>query len=170
MSRRLPDPSVSLCLLPVAHWIGELAAAFWQYPSQRMTLVGVTGTNGKTTITHLIEHLCEEVGRPAALLGTLVNRWSGHSVTSTHTTAIADLLQAQLAKAVAGGTQVAAMEVSSHALDQGRVAGCQFSAAVFTNLTQDHLDYHPSMQAYFCLLYTSPSPRDRQKSRMPSSA
>ena len=144
-----PDDAVVVVPEPVAHWIGELAAAFWQYPSQRMTLVGVTGTNGKTTITHLIEHLCEEVGRPAALFGTLVNRWPGHSVTSTHTTAFADLLQAQLAEAVAGGTQVAAMEVSSHALDQGRVAGCQFSAAVFTNLTQDHLDYHPSMQAYF---------------------
>ena len=144
-----PNDPVVVVPEPVAHWIGELAAAFWQSPSQRMTLVGVTGTNGKTTITHLIEHLCEEVGRPAALFGTLVNRWPGHSVTSTHTTAFADRLQAQLAEAVAGGTQVAAMEVSSHALDQGRVAGCRFSAAVFTNLTQDHLDYHPSMQAYF---------------------
>ena len=146
-----PGPSDPVVVVPepVAHWIGQLAAAFWQHPSQRMTLVGVTGTNGKTTITHLIEHLCEQVGRPAALFGTLVNRWPGHSVTSTHTTAFADRLQAQLAEAVAGGTQVAAMEVSSHALDQGRVAGCQFSAAVFTNLTQDHLDYHPSMQAYF---------------------
>lgn len=134
---------------PVAEWAGALAAAFWQHPSRRMTLIGVTGTNGKTTTTHLIEHLCDQIGRPAALFGTLVNRWPGHSITSTHTTAFADRLQAQLAEAVAGGTQVAAMEVSSHALDQGRVAGCQFSAAVFTNLTQDHLDYHPSMQAYF---------------------
>ena len=144
-----PNDPVVVVPDPVAHWIGALAATFWQHPSRRMTLVGVTGTNGKTTITHLIEHLCEQVGRPAALFGTLVNRWPGHSITSTHTTAFADRLQAQLAEAVAGGTQVAAMEVSSHALDQGRVAGCQFSAAVFTNLTQDHLDYHPSMQAYF---------------------
>ena len=133
----------------VAVWTGALAAAFWQHPSKRMTLIGVTGTNGKTTTTHLIEHLCEQIGRPAALFGTLVNRWPGHSITSTHTTAFADRLQSHLAEAVAGGTQVAAMEVSSHALDQGRVAGCVFSAAVFTNLTQDHLDYHPSMQAYF---------------------
>ena len=134
---------------PVAAWAGALAAVFWQHPSQRMTLIGVTGTNGKTTTTHLIEHLCDQVGRPAALFGTLVNRWPGHSMTSTHTTAFADRLQAQLAEAVAGGCQVAAMEVSSHALDQDRVAGCQFSAAVFTNLTQDHLDYHPTMEAYF---------------------
>ena len=134
---------------PVSHWAGELAAAFWQQPSSRMHLIGVTGTNGKTTTTHLIEHLSLECGRPAALFGTLVNRWPGQSVTSTHTTAVADELQAQLAEALNRGTQVAAMEVSSHALDQQRVAGCRFSSAVFTNLTQDHLDYHPSMEAYF---------------------
>ena len=146
-----PSPADPVVVVadPVADWAGALAAAFWQYPSRRMTLIGVTGTNGKTTTTHLIEHLCDQIGRSAALFGTLVNRWPGHSITSTHTTAFADRLQAQLAEAVAGGTPVAAMEVSSHALDQGRVAGCQFSAAVFTNLTQDHLDYHPSMQAYF---------------------
>ena len=134
---------------PMSHWAGELAAAFWQHPSSRLHLIGVTGTNGKTTTTHLIEHLSLECGRPAALFGTLVNRWPGQSVTSTHTTAVADRLQAQLAEALNRGTQVAAMEVSSHALDQQRVAGCRFSSAVFTNLTQDHLDYHASMQDYF---------------------
>ena len=134
---------------PVAFWAGELASAFWQQPSTRMGLIGVTGTNGKTTTTHLIEHLSQECGRPAALFGTLVNRWPGHSLTATHTTAVADRLQAQLAEALEGGTQIAAMEVSSHALDQHRVAGCRFSGAVFTNLTQDHLDYHSSMEAYF---------------------
>ena len=134
---------------PVAFWAGQLASAFWQQPSTRMGLIGVTGTNGKTTTTHLIEHLSQECGRPAALFGTLVNRWPGHSLTATHTTAVADRLQAQLAEALEGGTQIAAMEVSSHALDQHRVAGCRFSGAVFTNLTQDHLDYHSSMEAYF---------------------
>ncbi|MGC6482262.1 MAG: UDP-N-acetylmuramoyl-L-alanyl-D-glutamate--2,6-diaminopimelate ligase [Synechococcus sp.] len=144
-----PHDPVVVVSNPVADWAGALAAAFWQSPSRRMTLIGVTGTNGKTTTTHLIEHLCNQMGRSAALFGTLVNRWPGHSITATHTTAFADRLQAQLAEAVTGGAQVGAMEVSSHALNQGRVAGCQFSAAVFTNLTQDHLDYHPSMQAYF---------------------
>ena len=134
---------------PLSLWAGELAAAFWQQPSSRLQLIGVTGTNGKTTTTHLIEHLSQECGRPAALFGTLVNRWPGQSVTSTHTTAVADRLQAQLAEALNRGTQVAAMEVSSHALDQQRVAGCRFSSAVFTNLTQDHLDYHASMEEYF---------------------
>ena len=134
---------------PVARWGGLLAAEFWQQPSQRLHLIGVTGTNGKTTTTHLIEHLAASCGMPAALFGTLVNRWPGHSVTAQHTTAFADVLQWQLAQAVEAGAQIGAMEVSSHALDQQRVSGCRFSGAIFTNLTQDHLDYHPSMQAYF---------------------
>ena len=134
---------------PVARWAGELAAAFWNHPCDRIGLIGVTGTNGKTTTTHLIEHLSSACGRPSALFGTLLNRWPGHSVTATHTTAVADRLQAQLAEASAAGAQLTAMEVSSHALDQHRVAGCRFSGAVFTNLTQDHLDYHETMAAYF---------------------
>lgn len=142
------DPVV-VATAPVARWAGLLAAAFWGQPSQRMALIGVTGTNGKTTTTHLIEHLADHAGHPSALFGTLVNRWPGHSVTAQHTTAFADLLQAQLAQAVEAGAGIAAMEVSSHALDQQRVAGCRFAGAIFTNLTQDHLDYHPSMQAYF---------------------
>jgi UDP-N-acetylmuramoyl-L-alanyl-D-glutamate--2,6-diaminopimelate ligase len=146
-----PEPGDPVVVLPdpAARWVGELAAAFWHHPSQRLRLIGVTGTNGKTTTTHLIEHLAAETGRPSALFGTLVNRWPSHSVTAQHTTAFADELQGQLAQAVEAGAMVGAMEVSSHALDQQRVAGCRFSGAVFTNLTQDHLDYHPSMEAYF---------------------
>ena len=144
-----PGDAVLVAPEPLNRWAGELAAAFWSQPSRRLALIGVTGTNGKTTTTYLIEHLAVSSGRPSALFGTLVNRWPGHSVTAQHTTAFADLLQAQLAQAVEAGAQIGAMEVSSHALDQKRVAGCHFSGAVFTNLTQDHLDYHPSMQAYF---------------------
>jgi UDP-N-acetylmuramoyl-L-alanyl-D-glutamate--2,6-diaminopimelate ligase len=144
-----PGDAVLVAPEPLTRWAGELAAAFWSQPSRRLALIGVTGTNGKTTTTYLIEHLAVSSGRPSALFGTLVNRWPGHSVTAQHTTAFADLLQAQLAQAVEAGAQIGAMEVSSHALDQQRVAGCHFSGAVFTNLTQDHLDYHPSMQADF---------------------
>jgi UDP-N-acetylmuramoyl-L-alanyl-D-glutamate--2,6-diaminopimelate ligase len=154
-----PEDPVVVVPDPAARWVGELAAAFWNHPSQRLKLIGVTGTNGKTTTTHLIEHLAARTGHPAALFGTLVNRWTGHSVTAQHTTAFADLLQSQLSQAAESGTLIAAMEVSSHALDQQRVAGCRFSGAVFTNLTQDHLDYHPSMEAYFeakSLLFAPP--------------
>ncbi len=143
---------------PLAEVAGRLAAAFWGEPSQQLALIGVTGTNGKTTTTYLIEHLAAACGQPVALFGTLSNRWPGHSATASHTTAFADELQRQLAEAVAAGARVGAMEVSSHALDQARVAGCHFAGAVFTNLTQDHLDYHPSMQAYFeakALLFAS---------------
>ncbi len=134
---------------PVEKWVGELAATFWGKPASKMMLIGVTGTNGKTTTTHLIEYLTSVLGSPAALFGTLVNRWPNHSSIATNTTGFPDLLQAQLAKAVVAGAKVAAMEVSSHALDQQRVAGCIFAGAIFTNLTQDHLDYHYSMEAYF---------------------
>ena len=154
-----PDDAVIVAEEPLALWAGRLAAEFWQQPSQRLALLGVTGTNGKTTTTHLIEHLAATVGQPAALFGTLQNRWPGHSVTASHTTAFADQLQAQLAQAVEAGARVAALEVSSHALDQGRVAGCRFAGAVFTNLTQDHLDYHETMEAYFeakALLFAEP--------------
>ncbi len=144
-----PGDPVLVVEPPLALWAGRLAAEFWGQPSGRLALIGVTGTNGKTTTTYLIEHLAAAAGRPAALFGTLHNRWPGYSATATHTTAFADLLQADLAAAAAAGATIAAMEVSSHALDQQRVAGCRFAAAVFTNLTQDHLDYHPSMQAYF---------------------
>jgi UDP-N-acetylmuramoyl-L-alanyl-D-glutamate--2,6-diaminopimelate ligase len=150
-AERPPGPMDPVLVVepPLARWAGLLAAEFWGQPSRRMALIGVTGTNGKTTTTYLIEHLATACGHPAALFGTLQNRWPGYSATATHTTAFADLLQADLAQAAAAGSAIAAMEVSSHALDQQRVAGCRFAGAVFTNLTQDHLDYHPSMEAYF---------------------
>lgn len=154
-----PEDAVLVVPDPVAAWAGELAAAFWGHPSERLALIGVTGTNGKTTTTHLIEHLAASSGLPTALFGTLVNRWPGHSVTAQHTTAFADGLQPQLAEAADAGARLAAMEVSSHSLDQRRVAGCRFAGAVFTNLTQDHLDYHPDMEAYFqakALLFDAP--------------
>jgi len=143
------DQPVVVVADSVARTVGELAAAYWGHPCRRMGLIGVTGTNGKTTTTHLIEHLAVQAGRPIALFGTLVNRWPGHSITAPHTTSVADRLQAQLANAARAGSQLAAMEVSSHALVQQRVAGCRFAGAVFTNLTQDHLDYHQTMEAYF---------------------
>ncbi len=134
---------------PIALWIGKLSADFWRDPSSKISLIGVTGTNGKTTTSYLIEFLSSSLGIPSALLGTLVNRWPSYEETSIHTTSFAVPLQAQLARAVKAGVELVAMEVSSHALSQQRVAGCHFSGAIFTNLSRDHLDYHDSMEMYF---------------------
>jgi UDP-N-acetylmuramoyl-L-alanyl-D-glutamate--2,6-diaminopimelate ligase len=111
-------------------------------------LVGVTGTNGKTTTTHLIEHLLGSDPAAHGLLGTLYSRWPGHHQTALYTTPFAVDLQADLAAADAGCT-TGVLEVSSHALAQKRVWGCPFEVAVFTNLTQDHLDYHKDLDDYF---------------------
>ena len=135
----------------------QLATAFYGYPAQQLKLVGVTGTNGKTTITHLIEFFLTQAQLPTALMGTLYTRWAGFEQTSAHTTPFAPELQYQLAAARKAGAEVGVMEVSSHALVQGRVMGCPFSVAVFTNLTQDHLDFHRDMEDYFAakaLLFT----------------
>jgi UDP-N-acetylmuramoyl-L-alanyl-D-glutamate--2,6-diaminopimelate ligase len=127
----------------------QLAEAFYNYPARQLKMIGVTGTNGKTTTTHLIEFFLNQAQRPSALLGTLYTRWPGYEKTATHTTPFAADLQAQLAEALAAKNEFMVMEVSSHALAQGRVQGCPFQVAVFTNLTQDHLDFHRDMEEYF---------------------
>ncbi|MEB3273292.1 MAG: UDP-N-acetylmuramoyl-L-alanyl-D-glutamate--2,6-diaminopimelate ligase [Prochlorothrix sp.] len=140
------------CLIVVAEvtpLCAHLAARFYDHPAQKLSLVGVTGTNGKTTTTHLIEYFLAQSQRQAALFGTLYARWQGFQETAAHTTPFATTLQSQLAAAVAAGCSHGVMEVSSHALDQQRVAQCPFQVAVFTNLTQDHLDYHDTMEDYF---------------------
>lgn len=140
------------CLIAATDMIqacAQVAAAFYGYPAQKLKLIGVTGTNGKTTTTHLIEYLLTQAQLPTALMGTLYTRWSGFEQTSAHTTPFAPELQHQLAAALKSGCQLAAMEVSSHALAQGRVMACPFEVAVFTNLTQDHLDFHHDMEDYF---------------------
>lgn len=127
----------------------QIAAAFYGYPGQKLKLVGVTGTNGKTTTTHLIEFFLTHAQLSTALMGTLYTRWAGFEQTAAHTTPFAVELQQQLAQAVKAGCEFGVMEVSSHALAQGRVLGCQFEVGVFSNLTQDHLDYHRDMEDYF---------------------
>ncbi|MDX2100462.1 MAG: UDP-N-acetylmuramoyl-L-alanyl-D-glutamate--2,6-diaminopimelate ligase [Leptolyngbyaceae cyanobacterium bins.59] len=145
------DPT-NPCVFPVsdmARACSLIAAAFYGNPAQRFKLVGVTGTNGKTTTTHLIEFLLGQAGQATGLFGTLYTRWPGYQQTAIHTTPFAVELQHQLAEAVAAGCQYGVMEVSSHALAQGRVRFCPFEVAVFTNLTQDHLDFHKDMEDYF---------------------
>ena len=127
----------------------QLAATFYGYPGQKLKLVGVTGTNGKTTTSHLVEYFLQLANLPTALMGTLYTRWNGFVQTAVHTTPFAVELQQQLATAVDAGNEYGVMEVSSHALAQGRVMGCQFEVGVFSNLTQDHLDFHRDMEDYF---------------------
>ncbi len=127
----------------------KLSAAFYDYPTEKLNMVGVTGTNGKTTTTYLIEYFLANSELPTALFGTLFTRWPGFSQTAIHTTPFAVELQGQLANAVEAGSKYAVMEVSSHALAQNRVKGCRFEVAIFTNLTQDHLDFHQDMEDYF---------------------
>ncbi|MGF1570294.1 MAG: UDP-N-acetylmuramoyl-L-alanyl-D-glutamate--2,6-diaminopimelate ligase [Nodosilinea sp.] len=140
-------PVVPLTNMAVA--CAEVAARFYGYPALHLGLVGVTGTNGKTTTTHLIEHLLLGANQATALLGTLYSRWPGHQQTALYTTPFAVELQADLAAARAAGCRYGVLEVSSHALAQQRVWGCPFEVAVFTNLTQDHLDYHRDLEDYF---------------------
>ncbi|MBW4576606.1 MAG: UDP-N-acetylmuramoyl-L-alanyl-D-glutamate--2,6-diaminopimelate ligase [Aphanothece sp. CMT-3BRIN-NPC111] len=140
------------CVIPVNDMLqacAQVAAAFYGYPARQLKLIGVTGTNGKTTTTHLIEFLLTHAQQPTALLGTLYVRWPGYQQIAVNTTPFAVELQQQLANAVAAGCQMGVMEVSSHALAQRRVLGCPFEVAVFTNLTQDHLDFHRDMEDYF---------------------
>ncbi len=128
--------------------VGLIAARFYQDPARDMTLIGVTGTNGKTSITHLLAQVLQEPERPCGVLGTLGYGRYGQLTPASHTTPDPITLQRQLAALRDQQAPWVAMEVSSHALDQQRVAGIGFKVAVFTNLTRDHLDYHGDMERY----------------------
>lgn len=127
---------------------GKLAARFYGDPCEHLQAVGVTGTNGKTTVTYLLESLLCAWGRHPAVIGTINYRFRNMTVPSTNTTPGPVELNALLADMVSWGADFALMEVSSHALAQGRTESVRFDSAIFTNLTQDHLDYHATMQAY----------------------
>ncbi len=131
--------------------MAKIAAAFYNEPSKDINLIGVTGTNGKTTVTHLVQRILEENNEKCALIGTL-----GYKLSSTdeykdakHTTPQPPELQRDLRLMADNGIKNVVMEVSSHSLEQQRVGCCDFNGAVFTNLTQDHLDYHITMSNYF---------------------
>jgi UDP-N-acetylmuramyl tripeptide synthase len=128
--------------------ISEIAGNIYGNPSESLWMVGVTGTNGKTSVSQWIAAACEGLGWRSAVIGTLGNGLVGQRVEAKNTTPDAIVLQRLLADYLRRGARVAAMEVSSHGLDQGRVAGIKYDVAIFTNLTRDHLDYHRSMDAY----------------------
>jgi UDP-N-acetylmuramoyl-L-alanyl-D-glutamate--2,6-diaminopimelate ligase len=139
-----------LLLAPSARRAMAVAAGnFHGRPAEALQLVGVTGTNGKTTITYLVEACAAEAGLPIGVVGTVTWRFAGQERVASHTTPESTQIQALLAEMCRAGTKAVVMEVSSHALAQERVAGMRFAAAGFTNLTRDHLDFHGDMETYF---------------------
>jgi UDP-N-acetylmuramoyl-L-alanyl-D-glutamate--2,6-diaminopimelate ligase len=137
-----------LAVVDLAHQAGLIAERFYDHPSRALSVVGITGTNGKTSCSQFLAQALHEPARPWGVIGTLGNGLVDHVVAGTHTTPDAVSLHRLLAELRDAGARGVAMEVSSHAMDQGRVAGVRFSAAVFTNLSRDHLDYHGDMAAY----------------------
>jgi UDP-N-acetylmuramoyl-L-alanyl-D-glutamate--2,6-diaminopimelate ligase len=129
--------------------LARLSAAFYGEPARNLKLVGITGTNGKTTTSFLVESILREAGLNPGVIGTINYRCSGRVLPAPNTTPESLDLQRLLREMVGSGVKAVVMEVSSHALDQERVGGLIFDAGVFTNLTQDHLDYHGTMESYF---------------------
>jgi len=148
------DTGVALpqVLVPSVRRAMALVAARWyDHASRELTVVGVTGTNGKTTTAHLVAGIFVAAGRPAALLGTVVNRIGGRDEPVQLTTAESLDLQRMFREMVAAGDRACALEISSHALAQDRAAGIDFDAVVFSNLTRDHLDFHKDLDDYFAV-------------------
>ncbi|BBO82958.1 UDP-N-acetylmuramoyl-L-alanyl-D-glutamate--2,6-diaminopimelate ligase [Desulfosarcina ovata subsp. sediminis] len=137
---RVADPRAALA---------RLACRFYGHPAGQLTLVGVTGTSGKTTVTYLLEQILAQAGRSVGVVGTINYRYAGKVFANPVTTPESADLQAIFRQMVDSGVTHAVMEVSSHALDLSRVDGCDFDVAVFTNLSHDHLDYHETMQNYW---------------------
>jgi len=129
--------------------LAHLAAAYCGHPSRQLRLIGVTGTNGKTTSAYLLEAVLRAHNLTPGVIGTIAYRYAGHEQVADQTTPAAEDIQRLLREMVDAGVSYCAVEVSSHALAQHRVWGCQFAAALFTNLTQDHLDYHADMADYY---------------------
>ena len=129
--------------------LAKLARAYYDEPSRHLNLIGVTGTNGKTTTTYVVESILRAAGRSPGVIGTVNYRFAQQQVAAPQTTPDALYLQALLRRMVDAGVSDAVMEVSSHALTQDRVVGCDFAVCVFTNLSRDHYDYHGTEAAYF---------------------
>ncbi|MEE4023179.1 UDP-N-acetylmuramoyl-L-alanyl-D-glutamate--2,6-diaminopimelate ligase [Gordonia sp. PKS22-38] len=151
LSRVLPsDAAVAVLVHPKPRDVlGQVSARIYGHPSRRMKLIGITGTSGKTTTAYMVEAALLAAGHSVGLIGTVQTRIDGVAQPSTLTTPEAPTLQALLAMMLEKGVDAVVMEVSSHALALGRVDGAHFAIGAFTNLSQDHLDFHRTMRAYF---------------------
>lgn len=140
--------SLELFIPDLKRYVGEIADRFFGAPSKHMNVIGVTGTNGKTSVSQYLADVLSSLGNKAGVIGTIGYGMPGELEVATHTTPDVVKVQQILANLRGQGATSAAMEVSSHGLDQGRVDEVNFTGAVFTNLSRDHLDYHESMEAY----------------------
>lgn len=129
--------------------LAQISSNFYNHPTKELKIVGITGTNGKTTTTYLLESILQHDKKNVGVIGTVEHRYQGKKITSNMTTPESVDLMALLRDMRQSGVEYVVMEVSSHALDKKRVLGCHFDAAVFTNLSQDHLDYHKTLDNYF---------------------
>ncbi|MEQ9591196.1 MAG: UDP-N-acetylmuramoyl-L-alanyl-D-glutamate--2,6-diaminopimelate ligase, partial [Cyclobacteriaceae bacterium] len=152
VAEKLPDnllPSVTyVTVKSSAKSLGVIASNFHQNPSSKLKLVGVTGTNGKTTLVTLLYKLYTSLGHSAGLISTVHNKIGDQTIEATHTTPDPIQINELLVKMVDAGCHYCFMEVSSHAVDQGRIEGLQFIGAIFTNISHDHLDYHRTFENY----------------------
>ncbi|QSO49464.1 UDP-N-acetylmuramoyl-L-alanyl-D-glutamate--2,6-diaminopimelate ligase [Alicyclobacillus mengziensis] len=149
LERPNPQVRVPQIVVPDSHLASAIVAdAFYGHPSDRLRMIGVTGTNGKTTVTHLIERVLADAGKVPGVCGTLGARFAGRAVELNNTTPFPVELHGILNDMALAGCTHGVMEVSSHALERRQNAGVQYKVAVFTNLTQDHLDFHGTMEAY----------------------
>ena len=149
--------------------LAHLAANFYGQPSRKLFIAGVTGTNGKTTVTYVLESIIRAASRTVGVIGTVEARWGGRTVPVDHTTPDPVTLNKLLSEMSAAEVSHVVMEISSHALDQQRVHGLALKVAGFTNLTQDHLDYHQDMEKYFkakSLLFSEILTKSRARGRM----
>jgi UDP-N-acetylmuramoyl-L-alanyl-D-glutamate--2,6-diaminopimelate ligase len=149
-AKELPRAGIAWAQVPHGRRaLGRLSANFYKRPAERLAITGVTGTNGKSTTTFLLESILSAAGRKSVLVGTIEYHVAGRALAAPHTTPESLELNQMLAEGLGNGASEAIMEVSSHALAQQRVFAIPFDVAVFTNLTRDHLDYHNTMEEYF---------------------
>lgn len=141
----MPENIVFIKVRNSAVALGQAASAWYDHPSTKLKVIGITGTNGKTSTVFLLYHLFKGLGFKTGLLSTIENRIGDEKVASTHTTADSIQINKNLAKMIESGCHYCFMELSSHAIDQERIAGLKISGAIFSNISHDHLDYHVTL-------------------------
>ncbi len=149
VTRELPIELPQLIVPSVRHALGTVSSLVYGVPSSKMKVIGITGTNGKTTTSYMLENALEHAGIKSGLIGTIETKINGQSIPAIFTTPEAPSLQYSLREMLKHNVEVAVMEVSSHGIDQHRIDGTQFELGIFTNLSPEHLDYHGTIEQYF---------------------